>query len=1584
MFGGHIELFSFDIQRGRDHGLPGYNAWRRFCNLSTAHSFSNSPGGLVDHPKLIARKLSRIYNSPDDIDFLLGGLTESAIPGQGIVGPLFKCVIALQFKFLKDGDRFWYENYGEEGFSLAQLNEIRKTSHARILLDNSHLGKLITLFFFFCRGYFFFDRRLSVRNFVRIKDGIITTGLNQLLSGFLSTIMKTGKIVKENQPRPLPSSGNKTSGKSSANSRRKLEFKEKLPLAGKKIYLDLKGVRQEKKVEEKLEQLGAVTRGKAMLQCAKRDSAGDNIIERAKKLGVKIVPYLSLMKWLTKEQCRNYEHVKEAPPSAKKAKVEDRPKSKKLLCKARNLKQPFIKFEALNKFFRPVQMELNSWPYLNMNSTQGSCPFDDWLLGVNAVNSSTTQEATKRKNKKDVVGCWSAESEGQGDVPSRIQKVKKKNVPNQTVQQIPKNVHCRRLVNWERRKLAEKKLRQGFCECCEIRFDDVKKHLNSPEHLAFVKNESNYRQLDSLITNGYNVQQFVSNVSNHPKMYPENSSNSLEYSSPGRIVLLTFSSSTSAHINPSKSCADTVLKIPDVKPVCQAPTSESDSVTSENNGHNVSERQTKILSAKSSQTLIKDSCLLTACMKTPVKSTNRLLQDASPSLNGRSPLKCLLNSPSRLDFNTTEKEANKFKGPSTTWATSHSLFLPEIQQRHSKNVEWGTTDDQNENREIVKSAKYSSPSSQENFSVEQGQTREDHWKSLGKRTGETCVKATTALPHPSSVTACLTPTQPLSTNAGKNSLSPLLGNSSGSKCASLSLKRNFRCSSGKSKSRRLFKLGEKWKVLSQQSVKKILFSDESPESFTGFDPQDIFKNCDNSDVSYETVSEVILTDPSEFEWVLGNCEGRRVTEGTHSDPSSCFYNPQRNVPLRDPAVADYNTLQERSLAQENGLKKYAKSQEDMLVPFCGEDVKCLRKGMEHNFADGGTRESVNSDSPKNYDDNIEVYLNAHRDFPPYIPNGQTVGYCSQPFQQNSHIGPNLIADSQHYPANDFETKVIQDLDYLQTPRYLHLGTIDASISNYESGFDNRSVKHVYFSNSQHIQEFQYSDTTYSNLDVQAQDPLQNYSRLYNEATLEQSCSQSLNQSLEKTQASMTPEQCSLPNYKENMSVFGNNGQCKKTILPQTPLPNLSYECSSLSVMSVERTLNESDQNLDTPPDPPIGSSNSNNNQNSNSFEAIPVLNFDSSFNLPVQNFPVLSDFAQPEYNEERDFLSGTALKDSEPRNFEDQSCYNMDKSMADDNIIADSINNENEIDESNIGSHNKTEISFTDNIKCDNKIERNNISKTLAFYFNSYLTPPQDDKEYYSETVSTAETHSLISSLSQTAVSPLKKSQERQQTTLECRPDLPSAAKLSAVSPELQAGHKPDFLTEPLLENEMPQLTLGCELQTPPSPQIDGSSSYQKVLEQLDDDLDMPPQLQIEVQQPPLLLDSQHQLAPPKLKPEVTLRSQPKLCHSASQLEQKQPDSSPLFSSSPTSSSLPSITEPALQNTDLAVHGEDDYIELPALFVVKCEKTVKHCQAVFGGVRKDPRHIAGPHVALSPPESSRPTEYILSQTCRYQ
>jgi len=48
--------------------------------------------------------LRTIYQHPHHIDLFVGGLAEDAMKG-AIVGPLFGKIIALQFKYMKDGDR---------------------------------------------------------------------------------------------------------------------------------------------------------------------------------------------------------------------------------------------------------------------------------------------------------------------------------------------------------------------------------------------------------------------------------------------------------------------------------------------------------------------------------------------------------------------------------------------------------------------------------------------------------------------------------------------------------------------------------------------------------------------------------------------------------------------------------------------------------------------------------------------------------------------------------------------------------------------------------------------------------------------------------------------------------------------------------------------------------------------------------------------------------------------------------------------------------------------------------------------------------------------------------------------------------------------------------------------------------------------------------------------------------------------------------------------------------------------------------------------------------------------------------------
>lgn len=127
-----LDLAALNIQRGRDHGLPTYKSWRSICNMSDVNRFEDLKNEIKN--KKLREKLKTIYGSVDKIDLIVGGILEDPLPGSNL-GPLFMCLISLQFKRLRDGDRFWYENPGV--FTPEQLTQIKQTTLSRVICDNS-------------------------------------------------------------------------------------------------------------------------------------------------------------------------------------------------------------------------------------------------------------------------------------------------------------------------------------------------------------------------------------------------------------------------------------------------------------------------------------------------------------------------------------------------------------------------------------------------------------------------------------------------------------------------------------------------------------------------------------------------------------------------------------------------------------------------------------------------------------------------------------------------------------------------------------------------------------------------------------------------------------------------------------------------------------------------------------------------------------------------------------------------------------------------------------------------------------------------------------------------------------------------------------------------------------------------------------------------------------------------------------------------------------------------------------------------------------------------------------------------------
>lgn len=120
MFGsrrGGNDLYSTNIFRARDMGMPGYNDFRADLGLPRLSSWSD-----VTSDVRVQHYLNDLYNSTerqanfppdttaiDHCDPYVCGLAE--VPtGSSILGDTFSVVLEKQFEMMRNGDRLWYEN----------------------------------------------------------------------------------------------------------------------------------------------------------------------------------------------------------------------------------------------------------------------------------------------------------------------------------------------------------------------------------------------------------------------------------------------------------------------------------------------------------------------------------------------------------------------------------------------------------------------------------------------------------------------------------------------------------------------------------------------------------------------------------------------------------------------------------------------------------------------------------------------------------------------------------------------------------------------------------------------------------------------------------------------------------------------------------------------------------------------------------------------------------------------------------------------------------------------------------------------------------------------------------------------------------------------------------------------------------------------------------------------------------------------------------------------------------------------------------------------------------------------------------
>lgn len=131
---GGLDLLSINLERARERGLPDYNTLREDILLAPHDDF-NSLTSNVD----LANTLFDVYGDINDVDPWIGFMSEDHL-ANSIIGEGLETILKMQFGFLRDGDRYYYEN--DPAFTSSEIDEIKNTKLSEIILRNTAIETL--------------------------------------------------------------------------------------------------------------------------------------------------------------------------------------------------------------------------------------------------------------------------------------------------------------------------------------------------------------------------------------------------------------------------------------------------------------------------------------------------------------------------------------------------------------------------------------------------------------------------------------------------------------------------------------------------------------------------------------------------------------------------------------------------------------------------------------------------------------------------------------------------------------------------------------------------------------------------------------------------------------------------------------------------------------------------------------------------------------------------------------------------------------------------------------------------------------------------------------------------------------------------------------------------------------------------------------------------------------------------------------------------------------------------------------------------------------------------------------------------